>query len=130
MSTRTLARGLGFFSIGLGLAELLGTGPLSRYLGMEDHKGLLRLFGLREIAAGIGLLSQDRLAPWMWARVAGDALDLTLLGTTFANRPNRRTNVGIATGAVAGVTALDILAGERLRSGDWVSRGMSAAASA
>ena len=75
---------------------------------------LLRLFGLREIAAGVGLLSQDRLAPWLWARVAGDALDLAVLGSAFAGAPGRRANVGFATGAVAGVTALDVLAGRRL----------------
>ncbi len=114
MNTRALARGLGWFSIGLGVAELVATRPLARYLGMEDRKGLLRLFGLREVAAGIGLLSRERLAPWLWARVAGDALDLAVLGGAFTGHPGRRANVGIAAGAVAGVTALDVFAGQRL----------------
>ena len=114
MKTRTLARGLGWFSIGLGLMEVVATNRLGRMLGMEERKGLVRLFGLREIAAGIGLLSQDHLAPWLWARVAGDALDLALLGGAFAGHPARRGNVGRAAGAVAGVTALDVYAGQRL----------------
>ncbi len=113
MDTRKVAKGLGWFSIGLGLTELLGARPLSRMLGMEDHRTLLRIFGLRELGAGIGLLSQSRMAPWLWARVAGDALDLAVLGSALFSGPRPR-NAGIATGAVAGVTALDIVAGRRL----------------
>ncbi len=114
MDTRKLARGLGWFSVGLGLMEIMGTKPLARALGMQEHEGLLRFFGLRELTAGIGLLTQEQLAPWLWGRVAGDALDLAALGFAFAGHPAKRTSVGIATGAVAGVTALDVLAGRHL----------------
>lgn len=118
MNTRKVARGLGWFSIGLGLAEVIATKKLGRFLGMEDRRGLLRFYGMREIAAGVGLLSQERLAPWLWARVAGDALDLATLGRAATGRRARRLNLGLAAGAVAGVTALDVLAGARLQRHD------------
>jgi hypothetical protein len=111
MRTKTLARALGWFSIGLGAAELLAPGMIGRFLGTGRTK-LVRGFGLREIAAGIGILASDRVAPWIYARIAGDALDLAALGVQIAR--GRRRNAIIATGAVAGVTALDVLCGQRL----------------
>ncbi len=109
-----LARFLGWFSIGLGAAELLAPGALGRFLG-TDRRGLLRGFGLRELAAGIGILATARTTPWIFARVAGDALDLAALGLAIA-RGNRR-NAILATGVVAGGTALDVLCAQRLASG-------------
>jgi hypothetical protein len=114
MRTHSVARALGWFSIGLGAAELVAPGALGRFLGTE-RRGLLRGFGLREIAAGLGILVADRVAPFIWGRVAGDVLDLAALG--LAIKRGRRRNALIATGAVAGVTALDILVGQRLSSG-------------
>ena len=51
----SMARGLGWFSIGLGLAEVLAPRVLTRGLGMENEQ-LVRAYGLREIATGIGIL--------------------------------------------------------------------------
>ena len=50
MNALTLSRGLGWFSIALGAAELLGGRRLAASLGMEHRTPLFRLFGLREIA--------------------------------------------------------------------------------
>lgn len=80
-------------------------GRLERFLG-GSHKLVWRAFGAREIAAGIGILAGRRLAPWIWARVGGDLLDLAALGMAIAR--GRRRNALIATGTVAGVTALDV----------------------
>jgi hypothetical protein len=115
MRTKTVARALGWFSIGLGAAELLAPGALGRFLGTGRTR-LLRGFGAREIAAGIGILAGERVAPWVWARVAGDALDLAALVLAIAGGERRR-NALIATGAVAGVTALDVLCAKALTSG-------------
>ena len=59
----TLARGLGWFSVALGLTELLGAESLGRWLGMEEHTGLLRAYGVRELATGVGILSTDDPTP-------------------------------------------------------------------
>jgi uncharacterized membrane protein len=77
----------------------------------------LRTMGLREIAAGVGILSQRRPTPWMWGRVAGDALDLALLGAAMQSDNAQRTRLLSASAAVLGVTALDVYAGTRLRRG-------------
>src|SRR4051794_25993909 len=52
-----LARGLGWFSIGLGLAEAIMPASMARMTGMHGYEPVLRLFGLREIATGIGILA-------------------------------------------------------------------------
>jgi hypothetical protein len=79
MNTRACANGLGWFSIALGLTEIIAAKPLARALGLESTK-LLRAFGVREIASGIGLLMQERKGPWVWIRGGGDALELAVIG--------------------------------------------------
>ena len=110
-----LARGLGYFSIGLGLAELLAPKAVGRMIGLEDRPGLLRLYGLREITAGLGILTQSQPTGWVWSRVAGDALDLATLGAAFASKQDKRGRVAAATAAVAGVAALDVICSRKLQ---------------
>ncbi len=103
------ARALGYFSIGLGLAELLAPQSVARLTGVRQH-GLLRAYGLRELAAGLGILSSTRPVGWLWSRVAGDVLDLATLGGNLATaHDGRRERTLAATVAVAGVTLLDLL---------------------
>lgn len=110
----TLANGLGWFSIGLGLAEVLAPQKLAGALGMEDRSELIRLYGLREIATGVGILAKRTPTGWVWARVAGDLLDLATLATALTPRNPKRTAVIGAAAAVAGVALLDVLAGKQL----------------
>jgi hypothetical protein len=111
-----LARGLGWFSIGLGLAEMLAPRMLTEQMGMEGKEPLLRFYGAREMAAGVGILMSDNPGPWVWGRVAGDALDLATLATGLDKQNPRKGNVAIALAAVAGVTALDCIAAQALTS--------------
>jgi len=113
-----LARGLGWFRIGLGLASISGPGRVERIVGIFNCRWLLRLIGLREIATGIGILSQRRPSGWLWGRVAGDAVDLSLLGAAMTSDRSQRGKVAAATAAVAGVTALDVVASRRVSGGD------------
>jgi hypothetical protein len=115
-SVQALAQGLGWFSIGLGLAELLAPQSIARYLGMRQPAGLIRLYGMREIMTGLGILSQRDPTPWIWARVGGDAVDLATLATGLHPHNPRRGNVVVATAGVACVTALDAICAERLSS--------------
>jgi hypothetical protein len=110
---KRLAVGLGWFSIGLGLAELLATNQLEEWLGVDNAK-LIRAYGVREIAAGAGILMGSRIAPLIWNRVVGDAIDLASLGAGFRSEDANKRNLAIAIGAVLGVTALDILDGAAL----------------
>ena len=104
-----LARGLGWFSIALGLTELLGAKRVARALGLTGSETLIRFFGMREIGAGMATLSTEK--PFgLWSRVAGDALDLVTLATAFDAPPRQRKNVMLAIAAVGGVMVLDVIA--------------------
>jgi uncharacterized membrane protein len=112
-----LAGGLGWFSVGLGMAEMAAPGRMAQAIGVSntaDNRDLLRAAGLREIASGIGILTRDRQAGWIWARVGGDVMDLALLGFGFTSDQARPARLAAATAAVAGVAALDVMAGRRL----------------
>ena len=113
-ATDTLARGLGVFSIALGLVEVFAARSLTRALGMEGSETLVRAYGLREIAKGVGILASNDPTPWVWGRVAGDALDIATLVTGLDEDNPKRGNVGIALAAVAGATALDIYCAQAL----------------
>jgi hypothetical protein len=74
----------------------------------------MRACGLREMAAGVGILTQQRKAPWLWARVAGDAMDLALLARAYTMRTSDPARLTVATAAVAGVTVVDLMAAREL----------------
>jgi len=109
-----LSRALGWFSIGLGLAEMLAPRAMAELTGVR-HPAVLQGYGLREFACGVGILTSDRPVGWMCARVAGDALDLATLGEAWVEaKDNRRERVLLSTAAVAGVTLLDVLCSTQL----------------
>jgi hypothetical protein len=130
MNEERVAHALGWFSLGLGLAEVLAGRQLGRSLGMEGRTGLIRAFGLREIATGLGILSQQRPTAWVWGRVAGDALDLAVLGSACTEDNPERQNVLAAIGAVAGVTAADVWCAWRLTNRTYLKTRRRAAAGA
>jgi len=70
-----LGRALGWFSIGLGMVELLAPRRVTRTLGMEGKEDIIRAYGAREIGAGILTLSLEKELG-LWSRVLGDGLDI------------------------------------------------------
>ena len=116
-STRATAKGLGWFSIALGLTEILAPHALARALGMHGKERLIEGYGVREVATGIGILASRDPTPWVWGRVAGDALDLGTLATGLDERNRQRENIGLALAAVAGVTLVDVLCARALSAG-------------
>lgn len=113
----TLARGLGWFSIGLGVAELMAGRSIARWMGMEDKTTLIRAYGVREITTGVGLLALGDPKPWIWSRIAGDAVDMATLASGMApgSQDNPRAgNARIAFGAVVAATALDVVCAQKL----------------
>jgi uncharacterized membrane protein len=104
------AKGLGVLSLGLGLAQLLTPGGIARLIGVPDtqrSRRALTLIGVRELASGVGLLARPGSASWAWTRLAGDAMDLALLGEAFTNRRADPGRLAAATAVVMGVAALD-----------------------
>ena len=105
----SLARFLGWFSIGLGIAQVAAPRQLCTLVG-ADPDGLaprvMRALGARERAQGTGILVRPRPTGWLWSRVAGDALDLSLLLLVAAKNRRARTLVAIAN--VVAVTVPDV----------------------
>src|SRR6185437_5931086 len=91
-------------------------------IGVGNRPWTLRALGVRELVSGAAILSQPQQPAWLWSRVAGDAMDLALLG--MARRTRRtRSRLAVATGAVALVTAADVLCSRQLSLSD--SRGLA-----
>lgn len=106
-----LGTALGWISIGIGLANLLAPRAVARSAGLPDWPLLMRAMGVREIASGIGLLRQPDNQAWRWVRVAGDAMDLTLLGVAAAHPAANRRRLATTALALASLSAVDLRAG-------------------
>jgi len=105
---RTLARGLGWFSIALGLAEVLVPGSIKGNTGVPGPRGLVQSYGLREIATGALLLAAKDPVPLVWARVAGDLLDIATIAPALHPENRHRTGAASAMGFVLLATATDL----------------------
>jgi hypothetical protein len=106
--TDRLARGLGWFSIGLGLAQLIAPRRFTRALGMRGKEGLVRAYGAREIASGVLCLAPEKEAG-LRSRLVGDGLDVAILLAGFRSDNPKKENVAVALLMVAGITLLDLV---------------------
>ena len=115
MDYKKLGWGLGVFSVGLGLAELVAPGRLARSLGVEGRtaKRVIFAFGAREMLAGGMLLRGPAVSTNVWNRAIGDAMDAGALGLAFT-RSNRKGALTGALAFVAGAAILDIIAARGL----------------
>ena len=109
-----LARGLGWLSLGIGVAQLLAPRAVARLTGVPLPSALTRLYGAREVACGLGLLSEQEPTSWVQARIAGDALDLATVAAGLLMPGAARRRVLIAAGVVAAVTAVDLYCNREL----------------
>ena len=108
-------RALGWFSIGLGLTELLAAPRLTRALGAEGNENIVRAMGARELAHGVLCLSIDN-GFGAWTRVGGDAVDLAALAALYRDDNPKKANVGLAIAAVVGCAIADFAAAQSIRS--------------
>jgi hypothetical protein len=110
MKSKKLARGLGWFSIGLGLTQLLAPRWLGRQIGVGEKTGILRALGARETLTGLTLLvpAKEQRKIGMWGRVVGDVMDVALLAAALKSDRTEKGRVAGATGMVLGVGLLDL----------------------
>jgi hypothetical protein len=109
-----VGRALGWFSFGLGLAELIAPKAITRMLGAEGHETLVRAYGVREIGAGVLCLSTNNDVG-AWNRAAGDVLDLATLAAAYRNDNPKKRNVGLAMAFVTGCLIADFATGQSIR---------------
>jgi len=107
-ATHALARGLGWFSIALGMAEITAPHRLARTLGMDGHEPIVLAYGVREVVNGIGILASDDPTPWVWGRVGGDALDIATVAAGMSGDNPRIGNAAVALVSLLGITAVDL----------------------
>ncbi|MBX3300681.1 MAG: SRPBCC family protein [Nitrospira sp.] len=120
-----LANSLGWFGIGLGLAEVLAPRRVAAMVGVsQEHRTLIRMMGLRELASSAGILNDRSSAGAVWSRVAGDVLDLVLLGAAFTSGRSNRTRLAAATASVAGAMVMDVITAQQLSRGIETRGGM------
>ena len=113
-ATYRFAQGLGVFSIVLGLIELIFGRWLGRSLGLDGKEHIVRFYGGREILTGIAILASKDPTPWVWGRVAGDALDIGTLAYGYKRDPDDAPGITTALVAVAGATAADVYCAAKL----------------
>jgi uncharacterized membrane protein len=107
---------LGWFSLGLGVQQLLAPRRVDRLIGVPDNAESTqwqRIVGARELVAGAGILFQRRPTAFLWARVAGDAMDLALLAKAFGSKRNSAGRLAAATASVAGIALVDMFTARR-----------------
>lgn len=113
-----VANFLGLFSLGLGISQIVAPDSVARLIGVrptDQTRSTMRAVGMREIASGVGILGhQQHRADWLWSRVAGDAMDLVMLGRAMSNDRNERSRTTAAVAAVLGVTALDVMSAQQV----------------
>ena len=110
-----LARTLGAASLGLGAAGLAAPRRVAKAAGVDDAAAavpVIRAVAARELLHAAALLgSRKRRGTAATTRLFGDALDLAVMGLALRGRTGeRRRRLTLATGAVAGITALDVVA--------------------
>jgi hypothetical protein len=120
VATTKFAKGLGMFSIALGLAELLAPAQVGELIGVSPrYRTFIPALGLREIAHGVGIMMQDKPTEAVWTRVLGDGVDLAYLGAAFMGEENNKRRLIGATVAVLGVTAMDVMCAQALSAEQW-----------
>ncbi|WP_375268881.1 hypothetical protein [Phenylobacterium sp.] len=111
----TLSGAIGVTAVGLGVCGLLFPRTTARKVGLKAGPAtVMALFGLRELATGLRLVSDPTRTSTLWARTAFDLFDIAVLKALDNHRNPRRGAARSALGFVLAVTALDILAGARL----------------
>jgi hypothetical protein len=119
MRMKSLAVPLGWFSIGLGLVELFAPRRIAAAHGSPQAQPLVRGFGAREIAAGVGILAAPANSAGLWARAAGDVLDIGAAGVAVARANGKARKIAIGTLAfVAGALVLDLLVARAVATAD------------
>lgn len=109
---------LGLTSVALGVPLVARPAQVLGLVGLadaEDRRSTATLVGARELAAAAGLLAVPSRF-WLWARVAGDAMDLALLGNALGSRrKDDQARTRVALGVVAAIGLVDLVAAASYR---------------
>ena len=116
---RRIAKFLGAFSFGLGVAQLAVPERLNDLIGVKDTpktRAIQRACGVQELTAAQGIFSFSPPTPVLWTRVAGDMVHVGLLVRALGNRRSDQGRLRGALGAVAGIALIDTVVSARYQS--------------
>src|SRR4051812_29087144 len=116
---RRLAKFLGIFSFGLGIAQLALPDRINRLIGVKDTpktRAIQRAVGVQELTAAQGIFAFSPPTPVLWTRVAGDLVHLGMLVNALTGKRNDRTRLFATIGAVTGIGVLDSFVSVRYQS--------------
>lgn len=111
-----VARGLGYFSIALGVAELVAPAAICRAAGVRGLETVVRGYGAREIATGVAILGSHDPEPWIWTRVAGDLADIATVAVGAQRDDKSKARSASALAILAAVTLIDLACASGLQS--------------
>jgi len=105
---RRMARALGWFSLALGIAELVAPRKIKQGVGLVGPEAVLQAYGVREIGTGLAILGSERPVGMVWGRVIGDLLDLATAAPVLRPGNPRRAAGAASFGFLLLATALDV----------------------
>jgi uncharacterized membrane protein len=114
---------LGAVSAGLGIALLMRPNEILQAIGLDDDATavvIARAVGGRELMAAGGLMLRRHPRRWTWARVAGDAIDISLMVAALQRKETSQQRALIATGALAAITLGDLVTAVRAQRSPFV----------
>lgn len=106
------ADALGWASVALGAPMILAPRRLLATIGVQPGTpatAIVAAVGVRELMATVQLNAMRHRRIGMWARVAGDTMDLALLGTAFVRRRRDTRRLLGAVGFVGAIFAADLV---------------------
>jgi hypothetical protein len=102
-------------SIMLGGIDIAGARAMAEMLGIKGQERLIQLCGVREVLQGVAILAARDPTMWVWARVAGDALDIGIVAAEHLSGNRSKTrNKALALAVIGGITVLDVMNARRL----------------
>ncbi len=116
--SQELALGVGWISVGIGLALTLAPRRGAAFLGWEDREGLARIIGASDLIVGTGLLLDRSRPRWMLTRAF---LNLVLAGSyvwVLAGGTARRKRAAGGLVMMVVLTVFDYSLSRRLRRAD------------
>src|SRR3954453_11849485 len=109
---RRIAKLLGLFSFGLGVAQVAIPERINGLIGVKDTpktRAIQRAAGVQELTAAQGIFAFSPPTPVLWTRVAGDLVHLGFLARALDGRRNDRTRLLRTIRAGAGIGSIDAL---------------------
>ena len=115
IQARTIASGIGWISVGFGVALTVAPLKSAAFLGMGDLKGSARVFGAVDLMVGTELLLGRRRSRWMSARALLNVLLAVSYARTLAveTPPPARAGGGLI--SMICLTFFDLSLSRRLR---------------